>query len=74
MLNAKAMKLQILDKITFLALPNSFEMCNWSPEGHGHTKCSYLQMRSSFWETDFISLRNWEGRNRDPLESVGSFH
>lgn len=55
------MKLQILDMITFLALPNSFEMCNCSPERYVHTKCTYLQMRSSIWEIDFISLRNWGG-------------
>lgn len=54
MLSRKAMKPQILDKITFLGLPNSFEMCNCSPEGHAHTKCTYLQMRSSLWEIYFF--------------------
>lgn len=31
------------------------------PRTYVHTKCTYLQMRSSIWEIDFISLRNWGG-------------
>lgn len=73
-LSAKAMKLQILHKITCLALPNSFEMCNSSPKAHVHSKRTYLQMRSSICEIVFISSRSWGGGNRNPLESVGSFH
>lgn len=46
--SVEAVKLQILDEIISLALPNSFEMGNYSPELHVHPKYTYLQMRSIF--------------------------
>jgi len=42
-LSVEAMKLQILDKIILLTLPNSFETCNYFPELHVHAKYTYLQ-------------------------------
>lgn len=71
-----AMKLQILDKIIFLALPNSFEMCNCSSELYVLIKYSYLQTRSRIFPSDiyFISLRKLGGANAVPPGSMGSFN
>lgn len=56
-LSVEAMKLQILDEIIFLALPNRLEMCNWSTELRVHTKYIYtLQMRSSVFPADIYFI------------------
>lgn len=69
------MKLQILDQIIFLALANSFQMCNYSTELPVQIKLSHLRTRRSISpsHTYFASLRN-QVEKIYPLESGGSHH
>lgn len=74
-LSVEAMKLQILDQIIFLALANSFQMCNYSTELPVQIKLSHLRTRRSISpsHTYFASLRN-QVEKIYPLESGGSHH